>query len=109
MKRFLRVLLAPSLLCLSLTACQVNWFDKRYDVPWWFIAVPVTILTVVIFWLAGRHIANKQYPCPSCGQSFHPTWRQAILSLHVNDERLFKCPHCGKRSFCHLSYKPNDD
>ena len=37
-----KIFLIAVLICimiLSLTSCQVNWFDRHYDVPWWMIAI----------------------------------------------------------------------
>lgn len=92
-----------SITTLFLSSCQVNWFGKHYDVPWWVIAVPVTVFSLIILITVGKHIASKKYVCPECNKSFRPKLTDAILSVHVGDDRLFKCPYCGKRSFCHVS------
>ena len=87
---------------LLLTSCKVNWFDKQYDAPWWAIAIPVAIFSVAMILLCTKYITSKEYLCTKCGGKFHPKWYQAMLSLHINSDRYFKCPHCGKRSFCHI-------
>ncbi len=92
----------------SLTSCQVNMFDKSYDVDWWIIAIPVILLTVTALMLAGKHIAKKKYVCVHCDGVFHPKWWKAAVSLHVNDDRFFQCPICKKRGFCHPSYQQED-
>ena len=85
-----------------LTSCRVNWFDQQYDVPWWMIAIPVAVWSLA--WLIGGslYIASKTYRCPLCARTFSPKWYRAMLSVHVNGDRLFKCPHCGKRKLCQL-------
>lgn len=93
---------------LSLTSCKVNWFDQQYDVPWWVIAVPVVMLSAIVFFVAGKHIASKEYVCPKCNKTFHPKWWKAAFSIHMNDDRVFKCPHCGRKEFCSLSRKTED-
>jgi len=93
---------------LSLTSCKVNWFDQQYDVPWWVIAVPVVMLSAIVFFVAGKHIASKEYVCPKCNKTFHPKWWKAAFSIHMNDDRVFKCPHCGRKGFCSLSRKTED-
>ena len=90
-------------LTFSLTSCKVNWFDQKYDVPWWVIAVPVVIFSAIVFFVAGKLIASKEYVCPKCNKTFHPKWWQAAFSIHMNDDRVFKCPHCGRKDFCHIS------
>lgn len=90
-------------LSLSLTSCKVNWFDQQYDVPWWVIAVPVVIISAIVFFALGKHISSKKYICPKCNKAFYPKWWQAAFSIHANDDRVFKCPHCGEKGFCSLS------
>lgn len=93
---------------LSLSSCKVNWFDQQYDVPWWVIAVPVVIFSAIVFFVAGKHITSKEYVCPKCNKTFHPKWWQAAISIHVNDDRVFRCPHCGRKGFCPLSRETED-
>lgn len=91
-----------------LTSCQVNWFDKHYDVPWWMIAVPVTIFCLIVWIAAGKYISEKKYICSGCGKSFYPKWWKAAISIHLGDDRVFKCPHCNRKSFCHVSRETED-
>ena len=86
----------------NLTSCQVNWFDNHYNVPWWIIAVPAFIFSAIIWIVAGKHIASKKYVCPNCNKTFYPNWWKAAISIHINDDRVFKCPHCGRKGFCHV-------
>lgn len=88
---------------LSLTSCTVNWVDRTYEVPWWVIVIPSVLFVVIAWWLAGKHISSQEYVCPECGKKFYPKWRQAAFSVHMNDDRVLKCPHCGKKGFCPLS------
>lgn len=100
-----RILLLTLLLILPLplTSCQVNWFGESYDAPWYVIAIPTLIFLCVALFIAGHCIAKKLYVCPKCGGEFHPLFWAAMLSVHINDDRLFKCPHCGHKGFCHGS------
>ena len=94
-----------SMTMVFLTSCKVNWFDKQYDAPWWAIAIPVIIFSVIVLIATGIYLASKEYICPQCNQKFRPKWWRAMLSIHVGSDRLFKCPHCGKRGFCHVAKK----
>lgn len=108
MKKILALFVLICILTFLLTSCQVNWFDQKYDVPWWVIAVPVTIFSVLVWIVAGKHIASKKYVCPKCNKTFYPKWWKAALSIHMNDDRVFKCPHCGRKGFCPLSRESED-
>ncbi len=96
-------------LLLTLTACEVHWFDKSYDVPWYVIAIPVALFSVVAFWIGGTIISKKTYMCPSCRHRFHPPFWVAMVSIHVNSDRYFKCPRCGKKSFCKITKDEGSD
>ncbi|MBE6671495.1 MAG: hypothetical protein E7593_04750 [Ruminococcaceae bacterium] len=106
-----KILFLVFLLCIMtafLTSCQVNWFDTSYDVPWWVITLPVLIFSLIVWIVAGKHIASKKYICPKCNQTFYPKWWKAAISIHSNDKRVFRCPHCGRKGFCHVSRERND-
>ena len=92
----------------TLTSCKVNWFNQQYDVPWWVIAVPVVIFSAIVFFVAGKHIASKSYVCHKCYKTFYPKWWKAAFTIHMNGDRVFKCPHCGRWGFCPLSSERED-
>lgn len=94
---------------LFLTSCKVNWFSESYEVPWTFIFIPNAILFIIIMYAAGKYISKKTFVCENCYKSFHPKWWKACFSLHVNDDRIFKCPHCGHKGFCHIASSQFDD
>jgi DNA-directed RNA polymerase subunit RPC12/RpoP len=94
---------------ITLCSCEVHFGSTSYDVPWWVIAVPVIIFSAVVFYIAGKIISKKKYTCPSCGHTFHPKWWKSMFSVHINSERVFRCPHCGKKDFCHISYNSEQE
>lgn len=85
---------------LFLTSCDVHFGSVHYDVPWWVIALPISLIFLVIWRIGGKGISSHKYVCPKCLESFYPEWWAAGVSLHINDDRYFKCPYCKKRSFC---------
>ena len=110
MKRKLFVFsLLITLMTLTLTSCKVNWFDKQYDAPWWAVLIPTVVFVAAVLFAAGKFIASKEFVCPKCGGKFHPKWWVAMVSLHIGSDRYFKCPHCGKRRFCHVSRKNKEE
>ena len=87
------ILLTISLL--SLSGCRVNWFDRHYDVPWYFIAIPVAIIFIV----AHIIIMSGTYVCSECGTEFKPKWYQISAYIHFMGKRLLKCPNCKTKDF----------
>jgi len=81
---------------LALSSCQVNWFGNHFDVPWYFLAVPICILFVVLY----LSILSKTYICPNCKTEIKPKWYQIYITLHFNGSRVAKCPNCGRKGFC---------
>lgn len=90
---FLTILSAAML---TMTGCTVNWFDRQYDVPWYYIAIPVAVIFVV----AHICIMSQTYICPNCKTEFKPRWYHFFTYVHVNRERIAKCPHCQRIGFC---------
>ena len=84
------------ILTLLLSGCRVNWFDRSYDVPWYVVAVPAAIILI----LAHIHIMSGTYICPSCGTEIKPKWYHLFTYVHNGDERVAKCPKCGRTGFC---------
>ena len=102
---FFAVLCAVSF---SVTSCQAHWFDEQFTVPWWMIVIPSVCIVAIAWFAAARHIMSQKYICSECGKSFYPKLRDAAFSVHMNDSRVLKCPHCGKKGFCPLSRETKD-
>ena len=83
-------------LSVVLCSCEVNWFGSTATVPWYAIAIPVAIIAVVGYII----LMNMTFICPHCGAEFKPKWYQLSVCVHINRNRLVKCPRCGKTSFC---------
>ena len=94
------MLLILLLTVLNLTSCEVHFGNSRYYVGWYVIAVPVIIIAAVILVTGGVILSKNTYVCSKCGKHFHPKWWRAMLSLHINSDRVFKCPHCGHKGLC---------
>ncbi len=100
MKKTLSLVFAALFCLLALTSCDVHFGSTHYDAPWWAVTIPTVVVIAAALLIAGKVISSHKYVCPKCSESFYPKWWAACLSLHINDDRLFKCPHCKKRSFC---------
>ena len=98
-----KMIFAASLLTFSalfLTSCRVNWGSNHYNVSWWGIAIPMIAICAVVWIVAGKNFSKKKFLCPECRKTFSPKWWNAALSLHGNDKRVYRCPHCGRKGFC---------
>ncbi len=93
-KVFFSLLLLSS--ALLLTSCRVNWFGSHFDVPWYFIVVPVFVLFITLYLV----MISKTYVCPKCKTEFKPKWYQIYITIHFGNSRIAKCPKCGRKGFC---------
>lgn len=82
------------------TSCEVHFGETRFDVPWWYIAFPVALILLFVWYFEGKYLAKKKFVCEMCEKSFSPKWWKATFSVHVNEKHVFKCPHCGSKGFC---------
>ena len=83
-----------------LTACKVNVFGSSYDVPWYIIGVPCILFLLACVLTAHGSIVRRTYQCPGCGKRFKPKWYEISSWIHLNDERVMRCPKCGRKGFC---------
>lgn len=99
MKKSSRICLILLNICI-LTSCEVQYFGHSYDVLWYYIAVPVAIFSVLCLALSHISIIHQTFKCPKCGAKFRPKWYEISSWLHINDDRVVKCPVCKKKGFC---------
>lgn len=93
-----KLLLAITLLTstILLSSCKVHWLGNAIDVPWYLVAIPVVVLLVVLY----IFMLSDTYICPECKTEIKPKWYHFSIALHVDDKRVIKCPHCGRKGFC---------
>ena len=102
-KRIFALVLIVVILC-CLCGCSVNWGGKTYNLPWQLVAVFVVPFSAICFIIGGVHISKKRFVCPKCNKHFKPKWWRCMFSLHFNDNRVLRCPHCNNVGMCSLSY-----
>lgn len=90
------LLLILTIVLLSLASCTVNWFGETRDVPWYYIAIPVSLIAVCGYYI----LMSRTYICPHCHREFKVKPYQLSVMVHMNRHRLAKCPHCGRKDFC---------
>ena len=108
MKKLIVFLVSVCAAAFCLTSCQAHLFDEQFTVPWWAIVIPSVLIVALAWFAAVKHITSQKYVCPECGKTFYPKWKDAAFSVHMNDNRVLKCPHCRKKGFCPLSRETND-
>lgn len=97
MKKYIVLFIIMS--SVMLTSCQVNIGESTFYVHWLVIAIPVFILLLLV----GLPLGRIKYYCPNCKKTFYTSWIKCVFSVHINNERALKCPHCKKISMCYPS------
>ncbi len=96
-----------AMMMLLCSSCTVHLGDQSMDLPWWLVTVlsiiPALLIVALVAWGTVGENAKAFYVCPHCHHRFKPGWR-IVFRPHVMDEYSLKCPHCGKRGMCSMSY-----
>ena len=69
------------------------------------IVPPIAILALVF----ARDMSRTVYTCEKCGKRFRGKWYSFLVSGHYGEDKYLKCPKCGKRTLCVISYDQKSD
>ncbi len=72
---------------------------QRLDTPP-VITLFFIILGILICIFTYIYLVTRTYRCPSCGHTFKPKWNEISVTIHLGDERVVRCPRCGRKGFC---------
>ena len=94
-----------AIMIVSMTALIASIFIAAFLIPegvWQF----VTILGVCVVFLIPCFYAVKlevnvgAYKCKNCGHEIVPTYKEAMMAIHIGFTRHLLCPECHKRTWC---------
>ena len=100
-KLIIAVIVASVTLLAGLTICLLS---KLLEMETWLRIVLAVFGFIII--CAGVGVAcvlerdAGVYECKHCGERFTPTMKEYILAPHTITTRRFRCPKCGKKSYC---------
>ncbi len=90
----------------------LNFGENHIEVPIGIgiAVILIAVIPIIIFFVClGREEIEKWFICDKCGHRFKPEDKKVLFSIRMNNERMLKCPRCGKVSFCYPSYDQSDD
>ena len=64
------------------------------------ICSSTVLLVAVCFYGLKLEVEAGYYECNNCHHKFVPSYFKAFITPHINTTRFFKCPNCGKRTWC---------
>ena len=92
------ILITSALFYFGILAIAVNTLEEG---PLLFIIIGVaTIIFLIAGFIALKYEVDAgYYECKNCHHRFKPTYKEALLSMHMSTTRYLKCPKCHKRSW----------
>ncbi|MDI6739130.1 MAG: hypothetical protein QME74_02075 [Candidatus Edwardsbacteria bacterium] len=94
------VILAVFLGLVFLMLVAVVVFQKTY-----LAMILIAFCLVSSIALSKWAVDTYGYKCPSCKHQFEITLRMALLTPHIGDKKLLRCPACGKRDWANAVIK----
>ncbi len=65
------------------------------------LILSITIVFLIpCFYALKLEISVGAYKCKQCGEEIVPTYKQALMAMHMGTTRYLKCPKCNKRTWC---------
>ena len=65
------------------------------------ILIGCTVMFGGVFIAAYLEMTSGYFECAKCGEYFIPTKTAYLMAMHSATRRHLRCPHCGKKSWCH--------
>lgn len=63
------------------------------------VVISTVLLVSFAFYVVYKEVKIGYYVCSKCGNKFNPTYKEALLAMHLFSTRYLKCDKCGKRSW----------
>lgn len=92
------ILITSSIFYIGLLLLAVNTLEKGTLLG--IIICASTSLFVIAGFIALKfEVDAGYYECKKCHHKFVPTYKEALISMHMSTTRYLKCPKCNKRSW----------
>ncbi|MCQ2456838.1 MAG: hypothetical protein MJ096_05725 [Clostridia bacterium] len=79
----------------------INWGTSHFRISWWAGLIFYALILGLGIFIAFKCIKEKWVVCDKCGTRFKV---KTLLSNNSNNGVIAKCPHCGERHECTVSY-----
>lgn len=77
---------------------------------WWpFVVCTIFELVVAFAFLLPYYHKKVSYICPTCHETFKPTYSQMFFANHTYKTRRLMCPHCDAKKWCVEVYDESSD
>ena len=93
------------IMAVSITALIAGLFISALLIPegpWQLVCILILCVVFLIpcLYALKLEVGIGAYKCKNCGNEIVPTYSEALRAMHKGTTRYFKCPKCGKRTWC---------
>ena len=94
-----------AIMIVSMTALFAGLFIAAFLIPEgvWQIVTIIGLCVVFLipcFYALKLEVSVGVYKCKNCGHEIVPTYKEALIAMHMGFTRYLKCPKCNKRTWC---------
>lgn len=89
----------------SIVGCLISTALVSHFVPEGILQYIIMFAIIVLCAVPGFYVIKLDrsvgaYKCQDCGHEFVPSSLEILFTPHLTASSLFKCPKCGKRTWC---------
>ena len=94
-----------AILIVSMAALIIGIFIARFLIPegMWQLIIVLGVCVVFLppcFYALKLEVSVGAYKCKNCDYEIVPTYKEAMIAMHIGTTRYLKCPKCNKRTWC---------
>ena len=94
-----------AILIVSMAALITGIFIARFLIPegMWQLIIVLGVCVVFLppcFYALKLEVSVGAYKCKNCDYEIVPTYKEAMIAMHIGTTRYLKCPKCNKRTWC---------
>ena len=98
------------IITVSVTALISGIFIASFLIPegvWQLVTILGICIVFLIpcFYALKLEVSVGAYKCKNCGYNIVPTYKKALMSMHIGTTRHLKCPQCNKYTWCKKVFK----
>lgn len=76
---------------------------------WWPFVLYTALMIPYGVWVSRYYFKRVEYICPSCHQTFKPSFWKVFWANHTPTTRKLTCIKCGYKGFCVETYRQEKD
>ena len=93
-----------AIMIVSITALFAGMCIAKFLIPegvWQLVAILgiCVVFLIPCFYALKLEVSVGAYKCKNCGHEIVPTYKEAMMAMHMGTTRYLKCPKCHKKAW----------